>query len=284
VSVLLWVVLAAARAAIVEGRVGEPGGPGTAFAQVRLAQGDRTQSVRTSDDGKFRFRAFDGAAAVTVTLPQGWAARGPLSRTVGPAVPGEVIHADFAAVPRRLLRGRLLVGGEPLPAASLSAGAASARTDSRGFFALEGLPAGPVEIRVSAPPLIARVELPAGPAELSRDLSVELSDFASLRLTPLPQGSETWAIADRIAGKRFSTRDISRLERLAALAELDPAFRLVMVAPPGEASRGAQAAASLQAYLVGSAGVALRRLVFATGELAPPRHVTVVLTRLQESR
>ena len=283
-SFLLCLLLAAARPAFIEGRVGEPGGPGTAFAQVRLAQGDRTQSVRTSGDGKFRFRAFDGVGAVTVALPQGWAARGPLSRNVGPPVPGEVIHADFAAVPRRLLRGRLLVGDEPLPLVSLSAGSVSARTDARGHFVLEDLPAGPVEIRVSAPPLIAHAELPAGPADLSRDLSVELSDFASLHLTPVPQGSETWTIADRIAGKRFSARDISRLERLAALAELDPSFRLALVAPPGDASRGAQAAANLIAYLVGSAGVAPRRLLFSTGELAPPRHVTVVLARLQESR
>ncbi|HTO98261.1 MAG TPA: hypothetical protein VMK66_14530 [Myxococcales bacterium] len=280
-SVLLCLLLAASRAAIVEGRVGEPGGAGAAFAQVRLAQGERLQAVRTGGDGTFRFRAFGGRGALTVTLPQGWTARGPLSRSVGPAVPGEVIHADFAAVPRRLLRGRLLVAGMPLPAAALRAGAASARTDGKGQFVLEDLPAGTVEIRVSAPPLIAHAELPAGPAEVSRDLSLEVPDFASLRLTPVPQGGEIWLIASLLREKRFSSRSIAQLERLAALVALDPRFRLAMVAPRAETARGAQAAARLQRYLVERGQVSAERLAFATGELAPPRHVTILLARVE---
>ncbi len=284
VSLLLCLLLAVPTDAIVEGRVGEPGGSGAAFAQVRLAQGERLQVVRTGADGEFRFRVFAGTAALSVTLPQGWTAREPLSRTVGPAWRGDVIHADFAAVPRRVLRGRLLVAGVPLPDAELSAGAALATTDRRGVFALESLPAGTLEIRVRAPPLIARVDLPAGAAELSRDVGVEVPHFASLRLTPVPQAGDARPIADWLSGKPLSGGEISRLERLAALVGLDPAFRLAMVAPPGDAARGAQAAARLQRYLTGPALVPRERLVFAIGELARPRTLQLLLTRAQEPR
>src|SRR5258708_5748799 len=59
VSLVAAVLLAIAPAPIVEGRVGEPSGAGAAYAQVTLAQGERTQVVRTSADGRFRFRAFE---------------------------------------------------------------------------------------------------------------------------------------------------------------------------------------------------------------------------------
>jgi hypothetical protein len=284
VSLLLCLLLAASSDAIVEGRIGEPGGSGAAFAHVRLVQGERAQVVRTGADGRFRFRAFAGMASLSVTLPQGWTAREPLSRTLGPAYRGDVIHADFAAVPRRLFRGRLLVGGVPLPDAELTAGGGSAKTDRRGLFAFEGLPAGTLEIRVAAPPLIARVDLPAGPAEVSRDLSAPVPDFASLHLTPVRQDGADRPIAAWLAGMPLSPAEIARLENLAALVGLDPAFRLAMVAPQGEAGRGAQAAARLQRYLTGPALVPRERLVFAVGELARPRHLTVLLTRVQESR
>jgi hypothetical protein len=284
VSLLLCLLVAASSDAIVEGRIGEPGGAGAASAQVRLAQGERTQVVRTGADGRFRFRAFKGTAVLSVTLPQGWTAREPLTRTVNPAFRGDVIRADFTALAQRSLRGRLLVAGVPLAGAELSAGTASAVTDARGLFVFDGLPQGVLEIRVGAPPLTARVELPAGPAELSRDVSVQVPDFDSLNLTPVPQGDEVWPMADWLSGRALSAGGISRLERLAALLGLDPAFRLVMVAPRDEVARGAQAAARLQRYLTGPALVPRERLVFAIGELARPRHVTVLLTRVQEPR
>src|SRR5207253_117912 len=112
---------------IVEGRVSEAGGAGAAFAQVTLAQGDHLQVVRTRPDGWFRFRAFEGAGTLTVKLPQGWTAEA-LTREVGPALRGDVIRADFLATARRVLRGRLLVAGAPLPEVRLSAGPAD-RTD-----------------------------------------------------------------------------------------------------------------------------------------------------------
>ena len=283
-SLLFCLLLAASTDAIVEGRIGEPGGPGAAFAQVRVAQGDRHQVVRTGADGKFRFRVLAGMSTLSITLPQGWTAGEPLSRTVGPAFRGDVIHADFAAVPRRILRGRLLVAGVPLPEVELSAGAAVATTDRRGIFALESLPAGAVEIRVQAPPMIARVDLPSGAAEWSRDVGAEVPDFASLHLTPVPQASDVRPIAEWLSGKPLSRMEISRLERLAALVGLDPVFRLAMVVPAADAARGAQAAARLQRYLTGPALVPRDRLVFAVGEFAPPRSLQLVLARAQEPR
>lgn len=284
VSLLICLLLAASTDAFVEGRIGEPGGSGVAFAQVRVTQGERIQLVRTGADGKFRLRVLAGTAALNVSLPQGWTSQQPLSRTVGPAFRGDVIHADFAAVPRRVLRGRLLVAGVPLPEAELSAGAALATTDRRGMFALESLPAGALEIRVQAPPLIARIDLPAGAAELSRDVGVEVPDFASLRLTPVPQAADARPIADWLSGKPLSRVEISRLERLAALVGLDPAFRLAMVVPAADAARGAQAAARLQRYLTGPALVPRDRILFAIGEFARPRSLQLLLARAQEPR
>lgn len=284
VSLLLCLLLAAPADAIVEGRIGVPGGSGAAFAQVRLAQGDRLQMVRTGADGKFRFRVLAGMSALSVTLPQGWISSEPLSRTVGPAFRGDVIHADFAAVPRRVLRGRLLIAGAPLADTELRAGAAVATTDRRGAFALENLPPGDLEIRVEAPPLLARVDLPAGAADVSRDVGVEVPTFASLGLTPVPQAANARPIADWLSGKPLSRDEISRLERLAALVGLDPVFRLAMVVPSADAARGAQAAARLQRYLTGPALVPRERLVFAVGEFAPPRSLQLVLVRAQEPR
>ena len=283
-SFLLCLLLAAARGSIVEGRIGEPGGAPAAFALVKLVQGDKTQLLRTGADGRFRFRAFDGPAALTVTLPQNWTSADPLSRTVGPVLRGDVVRADFAATARRALRGRLLLRGAPLAEAEVSAGAASARSDARGLFVLESLPAGPLELRVAAPPLAARLDMPPGAADLQRDVSLEVQDFSSLRLTPVPQGQAERSIADWVSGRPLSRREVSALEKLAALAALDPAFRLVMVAPPREAARGAQAAARLQRYLTGPALVPPERLAFAVGEFARPRYLQLILTRLEETR
>jgi len=72
VGPLAIALLAALPPPLVEGRVGEVKGAPAAFATVTLAQDDRTQVVRTGADGKFRFRAFEGPATVTVKLPQGW--------------------------------------------------------------------------------------------------------------------------------------------------------------------------------------------------------------------
>jgi hypothetical protein len=268
---------------IVEGRVSEPGGAGAAFAQVTLSQGDHVQVVRTGHDGSFRFRAFQGAGTLTVKLPQGWTAER-LTREVSPALRGDVIRADFAAMARRVLRGRLLVAGAPLPDARLSAGSASASSDARGLFVLEGLPGGVVEVRVEAPPLSGRVELPAGPADVSRDVSLSVPDFGSLRLSRVPQDSFERPISDWLAAKRLVRPQIGRMEHLAALVGLDPAFRLAMVAPSREAAGGAQAAAMLQRYLTGPALVPRERVLFAVAESTRPGHLELLLTRLEDPR
>jgi hypothetical protein len=284
VSHLLCLLLAAAGAPIVEGKVGEPGGAGAAHAQVTLAQGERTQMVRTGTEGTFRFRAFEGAAMLTVRLPQGWTAAGALSRTVGPAFRGDVLRADFAAVARRVVRGRLLVAGQPLPDVQLNAATISGHTDARGMFVLEGLPAGVVEVRVDAPPLTGRVELPPGPSDVSRDVGLSVPEFSSLRLVPVPQDAVGRPIADWLASKPLVPSEVAGLERLAALVALDPAFRLAMVAPNAAAGSGARAAVLLQRYLTGPALVPRERMIFAVAEFARPGVLAVILTRLQEHR
>jgi hypothetical protein len=284
VGLLLCLLLSATQPAIVEGRVGERGGADAPFAQVTLAQGDRTQVVRTGSDGKFRFRAFDGGGTLTVKLPQGWTSSEPLSRTVGRAFRGDTIRNDFAVIARRVLRGRLVLAGAPLADAQVTAGIASGSTDAQGLFVLDHLPPGVIEVRVEAPPLAGRVELPAGPCDLSRDVTLFAPDFASLPLERVPQDGAERAIADWLSSRRLGEHEVARLERLAALVALAPDFRLAMIARPREVTSGARAAALLQRYLTGPALVPRERLIFAVAEFARPGHLGLILTRLQEPR
>ncbi len=283
-SFLAAALLAAASAPIVEGSVGEPAGAGAAWAQVTLTQGERTQVVRTGADGRFRFRAFEGEGTLTVRLPQGWTALGPLSRTVGPALRGDVLRAEFAAKPRRVVHGRLLVNGAPLPEARLSAAGASATTDARGLFVLEGLPAGLVEVKVAAPPMAGRVELPPGPGDIARDVSIAVPELASLHLERVPQDGVGRAATDWLTSKPLTRSEIAGLERLSALVVLDPAFRLVMVASKPDVARGAQAASVLQRYLTGPVLVPHERLLFAVADFVTPGSLQLILTRQQEPR
>jgi hypothetical protein len=284
VGLVLCLLLSAVRPAIVEGRVGERGGAPAPFAQVTLVQGDRTQVVRTDSEGRFRFRLFEGPGTLTVRLPQGWTSADPLSQPVGPALPGDLIRSDFAAVPQRVLRGRLMVSGAPLPDVQVGIGTVSAPTDARGQFVLDHLPAGVVEVKVDAPPLAGRIELPTGPCDLSRDVMLFAPDFATLHIERVPQGAAQRPIADWLSSRRLGRQEAAGLERLAALVALDPAFRLAMIVPPREVASGARAAALLQRYLTGPALVPRERVLFAASEFATPGHLGLILTRVQEPR
>lgn len=279
---LLCVLLAAAGPPRVEGRVYEPGGGGAASAQVTLAQGERTQVVRTAEDGSFRFRAFEGDGVLTVQLPQGWTAAGELTRRFGPALRGDVIRADFAARARRVLRGRLLVAGHPFANARFSAGSASVETDAQGRFTLAGLPSGHVEVRLEALALRGRVELPAGPADLTRDVSLAVPAFSSLSVRAVPHDSDRRALGDWLSGKPLRDGEIASIERLAALANLDAGFRLVMAVRPADVARGAQAAVLLQRYLTGPALVPRERVLFGVTELARAGQLELILARMSE--
>ncbi|HZX96940.1 MAG TPA: hypothetical protein VFE90_20640 [Myxococcales bacterium] len=281
-SGLACILIAVAGPPLVEGRVGERGGAGAAAAQVTLVQGERTQVVLTSSDGTYRLRAFEGDGVLTVKLPQGWAAGGSLSRAFGPALRGDVIRADFDVVARRVLRGRLLVGGVPFADARIAAGKLSARTDPRGLFVLEGLPAGLVEVHVEAPPLSGRVELPAGPADVSRDVGMRVPEVEALGVRRVPQDPARRTLKDWIAAKPMSKQYVAAVERLAALANLDTGFRLVMVVRGREVARGAVAAAMLERYLTGPASVPRERLLFGVTELARPGHLELILARMNE--
>jgi hypothetical protein len=282
VTSILCLLLAAAGPPRVEGRVYERGGAGAASAQVTLAQGARIQVVRTAQDGSFRFRAFEGDGVLTVRLPQGWTASGELTKSFGPALRGDLIRADFTVRARRVLHGRLLLGGHPFRNARLSAGEVSAQTDAAGRFTVAGLPAGAVEVRLDAPPLRARVELPAGPAEVLRDVTVPVPALSSLRVRAVPHDSEQRPIAEWLAGKPLRDREIASLERLAALANLDPGFRLVMAVRPADVAHGAEAAVLLQRYLTGPALVPRERVLFSTMELARAGQLELILARTSE--
>ena len=232
----------------------------------------------------FRFRAFGGGGTLSVRLPQGWISSEPLSRAVGMAMPGDVIRNDFAVIARRVLRGRLMLAGAPLPGAQLTAGSVAGSSDAQGLFVLDRLPPGVIDVKVEAPPLVGRVELPAGPCDLSRDVTLFAPDFASLHLERVPQDGAERPIADWLSSKRLGGQDVARLERLAALVALAPDFRLAMIAPPREVPAGARASAVLQRYLTGPALVPRERLIFAVAEFARPGHLALILARLQEPR
>jgi hypothetical protein len=282
VTSLVCVLLAVAGPPRVEGRVYEPGGSGAAAAQVTLAQGERTQVVRTAEDGSFRFRAFEGDGVLSVRLPQGWTATGELTRTFGPALRGDVIRADFTARARRVLHGRLLVAGHPFANARVSVGPATAETDAHGRFTIAGLPSGDLEVRLEAPALRGRVELPAGPADLSRDVNLPVPAFSSLRVRAVPHDSGRRPLGDWLSGKPLRDPEIASIERLAALANLDGGFRLVMAARPADVARGAQAAVLLQRYLTGPALVPRDRVLFGVSELARAGQLELILARTSE--
>lgn len=281
-TALVCAVLATVGPPLVEGRVADSGGGGVASAQVTLTQGSRTQVLRTGIDGAFRFRAFEGDGVVSVRLPQGWTAAGELSHAFGPALRGDVIRANFSVRARRVLRGRLLVGGQPFANVTVQSGRLSAQTDADGLFTLEGLPAGISELRVDAPPMAGRVELPPGPVEVTRDIPVGVPELASLPVRPVAQDTVRRAIGDWIASKPMTRREIAALERLAALANLDAGFRLVMAVAPKDVARGAVAAAMLQRYLTGPALVPRDRVLFSQIEFAKAGQLELLLARMNQ--
>ena len=132
---LACVVLAAA-APVVQGRVGEPAGAAAGGARVSLVQGERTQVIRTGPDGKFRFRAVQGPATVSVALPQGWWTARPSSQAFPEVLPGDVIRADFDASPVPDLATLKLVkvpqpeAGRPIAAASMAERGKPSRYDA----------------------------------------------------------------------------------------------------------------------------------------------------------
>jgi hypothetical protein len=280
---------------VVEGRVRESSGIGVQGAQVTLLQGpgDRTQIRRTDADGSFRFRAFEGPAAISVMVPKGWTVDGPTEirlKTLG----DRTEQTEFKARARRVLRGKLLVraGEEIAPLSKASIG--TAQTDEQGAFSLEGLAAGRTELAVDLLPAAA-VEMPAGPAEVARDIVLvapsmhgkadpeAVIEVAGQRLRVVPQPPAERSIADWAEGRPMSDPEIGAIERLSALANLDPSFRLLLLtAPrPGELGRAMQAAMTLHRYLTGPGLLPRERLIFAIGKVARRGVLALILTRVE---
>ena len=280
---LLWcALLAAVPAAVVEGRVGEPGA-GAAGAQVTLVQGKQRQIVRTRADGTFRFRPLLRPGEISVVAPAGWSLSGADVRTFVAPVGGDVIRFDFPARAHRSLRGRLLLGGAPLAEVGVAAGASSTRTDSAGAFVLDDLPAGPSQLRVDGFGVAAEVQIPAAPGEISLDVPFQVRDLGGLDLVPVPQAPALRPLSDWAAARPMLPRDAVHLEKLCALASLDAAFRLAILAHPSEVGRAASAAVHVQRFLTGPCLVPQDRVVFAVGEVASPGRLAIVLAR-QEKR
>jgi hypothetical protein len=81
----------------------------------------------------------------------------------------------------------------------------------------------------------------------------------------------------------MSDPEIGAIERLSALANLDPSFRLLLVAAPrpGELGRAIQAAMTLHRYLTGPRLVPRERLTFAIGKVARRGVLALILTRVE---
>jgi hypothetical protein len=269
----LVVLLAALPAPIVEGRVGEPSGPGAAGARVTLSQGDRTQVLRTDERGRFRFRAFAGPGSVSVVLPQGWTIDGKTAASFE-AFAGRVVEVVFAARARRVLHGRLTTSGGPLPDVDLEVGSARAHTDAGGFFVAVNLPPGSVAIKAGW--LSGSVAMPEGPGQVTADVSMSAPQLSALGMVKLPQPPAVRPIGAWIEGRPLTDAESGDIERLAALVNLSPSLRLAMVARTGQAMK---AALVLQRYLTGPYLVPRERIFFAVGEVAPAGHLALVLMR-----
>jgi hypothetical protein len=274
--VLLCILLAVLPAPVVEGRVGEPSGVGVEGAQVTLTQGDRTQALRTGPGGEFRFRAFAGPASVSIVLPRGWTLEGPAVASFE-ALPGRTLRTAFLARPRRVLRGRLLLGGGALADVDLEAGGIRTHTDAQGAFAAEGVPGGKVVVRMDW--LIGSAEMPQGPAEVTTDIALVAPRLPELRLRPLPQPPAVRAVAAWIEGRPLTEAESGDIERLAALVNLNPAFRLVMVARADGLAQAARGALVFRRYLAGPFLVPRERIFFAVGEVAPRGSLALLLMR-----
>ncbi len=273
---LLAVLLALLPAPIVEGTVGEPSGLGAGGAQVTLTQGQRTQVLRTGPGGEFRFRVFAGPGSISVVLPRGWSHDGPA--TAGfEARSGKVVRTVFAARARRVLHGRLVIEGGAIGEVDVDAGGVRTHTDAQGAFIVEGLPSGRVRLRMEW--LSASVQMPAGPGEVTADIPLTAPRLPDLRLRALPQPPAVRPAAAWIEGRPLTDAESGDIERLAALANLDPAFRLVMVAPAGSVAPAARAALVFERYLSGPFLVPVEKIAFAVGEVAPPGHLALLLMR-----
>jgi hypothetical protein len=272
----MWVavLLAVLPAPIVEGRVGERAGAAAAGAQVTLSQGDRTQVLRADAAGEFRFRAFPGAGTISVVLPQGWTADGPAAARFE-AGAGKVIRTDFAARARRILRGRLVFGGAPLADIDVEAGGVRAHSDPQGAFVADGLPAGKVAVRCEW--LSGSFEMPPGPADVTAEVPLTAPRLSELRLEKVPQPPAVRPVSAWIEGRPLTEGESRDIDRLAALANLAPGSRLVMVATPS--AQSIRAALILRRYLTGPYLVPQERISFAVGEVASPGHLALLLMR-----
>jgi len=273
---LFAVLLAVLPAPIVEGTVGEPTGLGAAGAQVTLTQGERTQVLRTGPGGQFRFRVFAGPGSISVVLPQGWSHDGPATASFD-ARSGKTVRTRFAARARRVLRGRLLIEGGAIGDADVEADGVRTHTDAEGNFIVEGLPPGKVAVRMEW--LSGAAELPSGPGEVTADIPLTAPGLPELRLRRLPQPPAVRPVAAWIEGRPLTEAESGDIERLAALVNLDPAFRLVMVAPAGSVAPAARAALVFQRYLIGPFLVPAEKIAFAVGEVAPRGNLALLLMR-----
>lgn len=272
---MLLALLLALPPPIVSGRVGEPSA-GAAGARVTLVQGERSQVLSTGADGTFRFRAFPGAGQISVVLPKGWTADGPTSAQVV-AQPGRTVSASFPARAQRVLHGWLLLDGAPIGDAEVEAAGVRAHADLTGKFVAAGVPAGRVPVRLHLASGFA--DLPGEPGEYARDVALSCARLSDLKLAAMPQQPFSRALQAWIEERPLTPAESADIERLAALANLNPAFRLVLVGRPEEAAKALQAALVLERYLIGPYLVPRERIAFAEGEVAPAGRLALVLMR-----
>lgn len=279
---LVCALLAALPPPVVQGTVGESGAP-VADAQVTLVQGEQRQVLRTRADGTYRFRPFAGPGLVSVDFPSGWTSLGPASKAFDSALPGDVVRLDFPARAHRSLRGRALLGGAALADVEVVAGPGHARTDAKGLFFLGDVPPGRLELRIDGLGLSGEAQIPPSPGEVARDFPLRIRSLRELDLVPFPQEPVLRAVEDWVAARPMSQSEAARLEKLCAVANLDAAFRLAIVAHPSDVGRAAPAAVVVERFLTGPCLVAPNRVVFAVGEVASPGRLAVILAR-QEIR
>ncbi|MGI5865460.1 MAG: carboxypeptidase regulatory-like domain-containing protein [Myxococcales bacterium] len=224
-----WLSARSARRSALSGVVTDAAGTPAAGATV-VIRGPIRHESRTTAGGRFAFERMP-AGDYVIFAAQGLRASEPLGPI--PLGAGEELR-DLALVldAGAALSGtvRSLVDGAPIPAARVSAGAASAQAGDRGDYRLVGLPFGTVEVTASAEGFLPRtsaVELVQGRERSGADIHLERAARVRgvVRAAGLPVGGV------EVLAARYGFG--ARLSELTSLGYTDGEGRFDVSVPPG---------------------------------------------------
>ncbi|MBS3940765.1 MAG: carboxypeptidase regulatory-like domain-containing protein [Actinobacteria bacterium] len=239
-----------ARDASIAGRVLDSTGAGVAGVTIAIGHTSGTPAVvtRTTDaQGRYALEGVGtfGAYAVTMTVPSGFSAGGPVSRAVNLAS-GSSATADFALVESASITGQVVDGvGAPLSGVTVTlagAGSGSTQTDTSGRYRFAN--------RTTFGAHTVTVTLPSGfvaGGAPTRSVNLAAGSSASADFRLLQQGTITGQVLDTtgapVSGVEVNVGGISRttdVQGRYSRTGVDPgAYAIVMTVPIGFTAGGA---------------------------------------------